>query len=168
MNGEEQKLHAIVQQLEAAWNRGDSVAWTELFAPDADFIHILGGHFTGSTTIERGHRTIFDTIYKGSTNKFVLEKIRFVGDKVAIVFLFATLKLTTPGLPPQLNARPTMVLQRQDGTWKIVFFQNTVVTPEGAPVGQDALADQHPIKGVAKALQDVLAENMAGEEKSGE
>jgi uncharacterized protein (TIGR02246 family) len=164
---EEQALHKIVEQLESAWNCGDSIAWADLFVEDADFIHILGGHFTGRTTIERGHRTIFDTIYKGSTNKFVVEKVRFVNDEVAIVFVFATLKLTTPGLPAQLNARPTMVLQQRDGAWKIVFFQNTVVTPEGAPARQDMLADQHPIKGVAKALQDVLAKNTAREAKSG-
>ena len=156
---EDQELHQIVEQLESAWNRADSVAWADLFAEDADFVHILGGHFIGRPAIERGHRTIFDTIYKGSTNKFVVEKVRFLGDQAAIVFVFATLKLTTPGLPPQLNARPTMVLQRQDGTWKIVAFQNTVVTPEGAPAGQDALADQHPIKGLAKALGEVLGQD---------
>ena len=152
MANEEQALHKTVEKLESAWNQGDSVAWADLFAEDADFVHMLGGHFTGRASIERGHRTIFDTIYKGSTNKFVVEKVRFVGDQVAIVFVFATLKLTTPGMPPQINARPTIVLQRQDGAWKIVTFQNTVVTPEGAPAGKDPIANQHPIKGQAKAL----------------
>ena len=152
MANEEQALQKIVEQLESAWNRGDSVAWADLFTEDADFVHILGGHFIGRSAIERGHRIIFDTIYKGSTNNFVVEKVRFVGDQVAIVFVFATLKLTTPGMPPQINARPTIVLQRQDGAWKIVTFQNTVVTPEGAPAGKDPIANQHPIKGQAKAL----------------
>ena len=152
MANEEQALHRIVEQLESAWNRGDSEAWADLFADDADFIHILGGHFTGRTSIERGHRTIFDTIYKGSTNKFVVEKVRFVGDQVAIVFVFTTLKLKTPGMPPQMNARPTLVVERRDGAWKIVTFQNTLVTPEGAPAGKDPIADKHPLKGQAHAL----------------
>ncbi len=168
MTKEEQALHKIVEQLESAWNRGDSVAWADLFVEDADFVHILGGHFTGRTSIERGHRTIFDTIYKGSTNKFVVEKVRLVGDHVAIVFVFATLRLTTPGMPPQLNARPTMVLERRDGDWKIVAFQNTLITPEGAPVDRDAVADQHPIKGLAKALGDVLGKNATAGADSGE
>lgn len=159
MTKEEQAVHKIVEQLESAWNRGDSVAWADLFVDDADFVHILGGHFAGRTSIERGHRTIFDTIYKGSTNRFVVEKVRLVGDCVAIIFVFATLKLTTPGMPSQLNARPTMVLERRDGEWKIVAFQNTLVTSEGATAGRDALADQHPIKGLAKALSDVLGKN---------
>jgi uncharacterized protein (TIGR02246 family) len=168
MTKEEQDLYKIVEQLESAWNRGDSIAWADLFVEDADFVHILGGHFTGRTSIERGHRTIFDTIYKGSTNKFVVEKIRHVGDDVAIIFVFATLKLTTPGMPPQLNARPTMVLERRDGEWKIAAFQNTLITPEGATAGTGALADQHPIKGVAKALGEVLGKNATAGAGSGE
>ena len=49
------------------------MAWTALFAEDADFIHVLGGHFHGRVDIEHGHRTIFDTIYKGSRNNFKVE-----------------------------------------------------------------------------------------------
>ncbi len=151
MASDEQALREIVQQLETAWNNADSVAWASLFAEDADFVHILGGHFQGSAAIEHGHRTIFDTIYKGSTNKFDVEKIRFVGDNAAIVFAFTTLKVVQPGLPPQMNARPTLILERKPSGWKIVAFQNTLVTPEGAPQTTDAVAAKHPIKGQAKA-----------------
>ena len=69
MTNEERSLHEIVEKLEAAWNSDDSVAWASLFAEDADFIHILGGHYHGRDGIERGHRIIFDTIYKGSRNE---------------------------------------------------------------------------------------------------
>ena len=147
-----EELQLIVEQLERAWNNSDSAAFAAPFAEDADFVHIMGGHFTGRTSIEQGHRLIFDTIYKGSTVKLEVEKIRSVGSEVAIVFIFSTLKTVTPGLPPQMNARPTMVLQRQDGVWTIVTFQNTLVTPEGAPAGKDPIADQHPIKGQAKVI----------------
>ena len=162
---DEEALRGIVAKLEAAWNRGDSVGWTAVFADDADFIHILGGHFNGQTAIERGHRAIFDTIYKGSTNKFTVEKIRPVGDNAAIVFVYAELKVITPGVPPLLNARPTMIAQRVGDDWKIVTFQNTLVTPEGASVDKGGLekgitsalnstvAEHHPIKGTAKAGQ---------------
>ena len=151
MPDDEQALRNIVQQLEDAWNKGDSVAWTKLFADDADFIHVLGGHFNGAASIEQGHRTIFDTIYKGSTNKFEVEKVRLVGDAAAIVFVFATLKVVQPGLPPLLNARPTLVLQRTGSDWKIVAFQNTMVTPEGVPQITEALAAKHPVKGQPQA-----------------
>jgi uncharacterized protein (TIGR02246 family) len=161
--GDEQALRDIVTKLEAAWNRGDSVSWTNEFAEDADFIHILGGYFNGRIPIERGHRAIFDTIYKGSTAKLAVQKIRSVGPDAAIVFMLAELKITQAGLPPVLHARPTMIVQKLGGEWKIVAFQNTIITEEGAPARKDALADgthsslnaaiadHHPIKGFAKA-----------------
>ena len=147
-----EELQRIVGQLETARNNSDSAAFAAPFAEDADFIHILGRHSTGRMSIEQGHRLIFDTIYKGSTMKLEVEKTRMVGPEVAIVFIFSTLKTASPGLPPQMNARPTMVVQRQDGAWRIVTFQNTLVTPEGATAGKDAIANQHPIKGQARAI----------------
>ena len=162
MTPEDQPLHEIVERLEAAWNAGDSVMWTSQFADDADFIHILGGHFNGTTAIERGHRAIFDTIYKGSRNKFTVQKVRFVRPDVAIVFVFAELMFYMDGQERNIQARPTMVAAKnQDGRWRIVDFQNTLVTPEGGPARDNrqaegihaALADRHPIKGTPKATE---------------
>ena len=79
MTDEQGPLLEIVRRLERAWNNGDSVAWTAEFAKDADFIHVLGGFFHGTGDIERGHRTIFDTIYKGSRNRFEVEKCVYCG-----------------------------------------------------------------------------------------
>jgi len=80
-------LLEIVRRLEKAWNNGDSVAWTMEFANDVDFIHVLGLVFHGSRDIEHGHRTIFDTIYKGSHHRFELEKVRLLRPDVAVVFI---------------------------------------------------------------------------------
>jgi uncharacterized protein (TIGR02246 family) len=149
MTLEEAPLVEIVKQLEDAWNNSDSVTWASLFAEDADFIHILGGHFQGRRAIEQGHRTIFDTIYKGSLNKFGVEKVRFVRADVAIVFTRANLKWYLGGAEQEGQARPTLVAQkRDDGRWEIVAFQNTLITPAGpTPDAVKRLTDAHPIKG---------------------
>ena len=112
MTKEEQALHKIVEQLESAWNCGDSIAWADLFVEDADFIHILGGHFTGRTTIERGHRTIFDTIYKGSHNRYEVEKVRLLRPDVAVVFIRANLTWYLNGQEQHIQARPTLVAEK--------------------------------------------------------
>jgi uncharacterized protein (TIGR02246 family) len=160
MTTEERPLYEIVEKLENTWNTGDSAAWTAQFAEDADFIHILGGHFNGHTAIERGHRAIFDTIYKGSRNRFTVQKVRFVLPEVAIVFIFAELMFYMDGQEKHIRARPTLIAAKnQDGSWKIVAFQNTLVTPEEGPARDNrlsegvhaALADRHPIKGTPKA-----------------
>jgi len=149
VTNEERSLYEIAEKLEAAWNASDSLAWASLFAEDADFIHILGGHFQGSGAIEQGHRTIFDTIYKGSRIKLGVEKVRFVRPDVAIVFIRTNLKWYLGGAEQEVQARPTLVAQKNgNGQWEIVAFQNTLITPGGpAPDVVKKLTDAHPHKG---------------------
>ena len=149
MTTEERPLYEVVEKLETAWNNYDSNAWAALFTEDADFIHILGGHFHGRIAIEQGHRMIFDTIYKGSRNSFMTEGVRFVRPDVAIVFVRAHLTWYLNGAEQQVEARPTLVAHKNDnGQWEIVAFQNTLITPGGpTPDVVKKLTDVHPIKG---------------------
>ena len=145
---DEQGLMQIVARLEQAWNNSDSATWSEQFAEDADFIHVLGGFFHGKAAIEQGHRAIFDTIYKGSHNRYQLEKVRFAGRNVAVVFILANLKWYLHGNEQHIQARPTLVAEKSSaGEWKIVVFQNTLVTHESAPTVAKELAAVHPHKG---------------------
>ena len=152
MRTEERPLHELAEKLETAWNNSDSAAWAALFAEDADFIHILGGHFNGRTDIEHGHRMIFDGIYKGSRNKFTVEKVRAVTPDVAIVFIRAHLKWYLNGAEQNIQARPTLIAHKKDdGEWEIVAFQNTLITPGGpTPDVVKKLTDVHPYKGDTK------------------
>ncbi len=149
MTNDERPLYEIVEKLEAAWNNSDSVTWAALFVEDADFIHILGRHFHGRSEVERGHRTIFDTIYKGSRNSFKVESVRFVRPDVALVFIVASLAWYLNGAEQHIQARPTLVAQKNDsGQWEIVAFQNTLITPAGpAPDTIKKLTEAHPYKG---------------------
>ena len=133
MTGEERKLHGMVYQLEAAWNAADSVSFAALFAEDADFIHILGGYYTGRAAIEAGHRMIFGTIYKGSTVRYSVEKIRFLRPDVAIVFLRQFLDFFEDGGPRELEARPMIIAENSGGKWRIAALQNTRITEVGIP-----------------------------------
>ena len=149
MTTEERPLQEVVAKLETAWNNYDSAGWAAQFAEDADFIHILGGHFHGRSAIEQGHRMIFDTIYKGSRNTFTIEGVRFVRPDVSIVFARAHLKWYLNGAEQQIDARPTLVAHKKDnGQWEIVAFQNTLITPGGpTPDVVKKLIDVHPHKG---------------------
>jgi uncharacterized protein (TIGR02246 family) len=150
---DDQALRKLVAALEKAWNAGDSLEWTAQFAPDADFIHILGGHFCGESSIERGHRAIFDTIYKGSTNRYTVQKIRFLAPQIALVFVLAELKLTQPGLPQVIQARPTLIAQKLGSSWKIMAFQNTMVTS-----GENAARNEAFSEAIHSALSHTLAQ----------
>ena len=137
MTSDERALHQLVYQLEAAWNAGDGTGFAEAFAEEADFIHILGGYYSGRAAIEAGHRMIFGTIYKGSTVRYSVEKIRFVRPDVAIVSARQYLQFYEDGAARELQARPLMVLEKKDGLWEIVTLQNTRITEVGAPEKDD-------------------------------
>jgi uncharacterized protein (TIGR02246 family) len=130
----------MVYQLEAAWNAADSASFAALFAEDADFIHILGGYYTGRVAIEAGHRMIFGTIYKGSSVRYSVEKIRLLRPDVAIIFVRQFLQFYEGGFPTELEARPTVIAEKADGIWRIVALQNTRITEAGAPQKQIGLS----------------------------
>ena len=109
---------------------------------------MLGGFYHGRRDIEKGHRTIFDTIYKGSRNRFEVEKVRSLGSDVAAVFIRASLTWYLNGQEQQIEARPTLVAQKSGaGEWKVAVFQNTLITSDAAPTIADGLAKAHPYKG---------------------
>jgi len=132
MTSDEKALHEMVYHLEAAWNAADGQSFAEAFADDADFIHILGGYYKGRAAIEAGHRMILGTIYKGSTVRYSVERIRFLRPDAAIVFLRQYLQFFEGGSPTELEARPTLITDKRDGKWQIVLLQNTRITEASA------------------------------------
>ena len=60
--------------------------------------------------IEHRRRTIFDIIYKGSHNRFQIEKVRFVRPDVAVVFIP---KAQAHQFCPQLNPCVEKARQRE-------------------------------------------------------
>jgi uncharacterized protein (TIGR02246 family) len=128
MTSNEQSIHDILKQLEAAWNASDSRRWASSFATDATFIHIFGGELDGQAAIEGSHRVIFDTIYKGSRLTIDSRSIRFVRPDVAVVFAQMHLALAQGAPTPDFDTRPTMVMLKEQGKWQIVAFQNTRIS----------------------------------------
>jgi uncharacterized protein (TIGR02246 family) len=142
---DERAIRDIVARAEAAWNASDSNAFAAEMTDDVAFINVLGERHTGRETVARGHRHIFDTIYKGSRVHYTVEDIRFVRPDVALAFLHAKLISRLPpgavasatrqaqidGDMHESEARPTMMLAKDGGGhWRIVAFHNTSVAPQ--------------------------------------
>jgi uncharacterized protein (TIGR02246 family) len=128
MAADEQLIQGILQQLETAWNRYDSVGFAAAFAEDANFIHIFGGQLDGRAAIEAAHRYIFETIYRGSHASFALRSMRFVRPDVAVVFSVAQVKFKEGNEAREMQTRPTLVVVKEQDKWQIVAFQNTKVS----------------------------------------
>jgi len=121
----------MVYHLEEAWNAADSGAFAAFFAEDADFIHILGGYYAGRDAIEAGNRMILGTIYKGSTVRLSVEKIRFLRPDAALVFLRQHLQFFDNGQPRELDARPMIIAENVEDNWRIIAMQNTRISEVG-------------------------------------
>jgi uncharacterized protein (TIGR02246 family) len=136
---DEHAIRDLVGRAEAAWNEGDAAGFCAVMAEDVDFINVVGQHYRGREDVERRHRHIFETIYKGSRVHFAVQGIRFIVPDVAIAFLEARLiaKVSvsdvsladTAGRVTDENqeskTRPTMILAKIDGNWRLVAWQNT-------------------------------------------
>jgi uncharacterized protein (TIGR02246 family) len=143
----ENELRALVAHLESSWNRYDSKAFASIFAEDADFIHILGGHYIGREAVDKAHRVIWDTIYKGSKSKMEVHKIRSLGEEAAVVFTQATLEFFQDGEKVVIKSRPTLIAHSNNGKWQIAAFQNTLQKEAVAEETLEKMSKAHPFSG---------------------
>ena len=128
MTVDEQAIQRILEQIETAWNRCDSVGLAAVFAEDANFIQIFGGQLDGRAAIEAAHRHIFETIYKGSQSRWVLRSIRFLRSDVAVVFARCHVKFKERNEVREIETRPTLIVVKEQDKWQIVAFQNTKIS----------------------------------------
>ena len=121
---DEDLIRDLVRWLEISWNSSASAGFAAPFSDDADFVTIFGAHYTSRSSVEANHRHIFDTIYKESRIAYNVEKIRFVRPDVAIAFVRVRLQMRNGKM---LEARPNMVLVKDNERWQIVCLQNTLI-----------------------------------------
>jgi uncharacterized protein (TIGR02246 family) len=120
----------IAAALTTAWNEGDAEAFAAEFANDADFVNIFATHIVGREAIEKLHQTIFDTIYKDSTNEFIVEEVRPLGDRAALVHIRAEVQVPSGPLAGEVATVATVVIVHEHHDWRIAAFQNTRVQPQ--------------------------------------
>lgn len=136
---EEASLRKLVAEQTEAWNRHDAAAWSKAFAPDAEFINIVGTVFSGRDEIQKRHAFVFESVFKDSRTEVAVRKVRFVDSNVAVVDTDHVVTGYT-GLPPGVQAteqgvlrtRMRYVMKQSGGTWSIVAGQNTDVKPAPA------------------------------------
>jgi uncharacterized protein (TIGR02246 family) len=127
---DEKAIREIITRIEQAWNAGDSARFAMPFAEDADYVVVNGMYLKGREAIDRAHRQIFDTFYKGSTNRFTLEHLRFLRPDVAVMHVHA--HATFQDGVRESKARGTWIVTKEDDAWSIAAFHNTTITVPGA------------------------------------
>lgn len=126
---DEAAIRQIVQQIQDGWNAHDGKAFAAPFAADADYVVVSGMKIKGREVIEKGHVSIFTTIYKESHNVATIKGIRFLRPDVAVVHVEWNLEVRPGG--EKARAMNSMVLTKDGGKWSIVAFHNTPIQSEG-------------------------------------
>jgi uncharacterized protein (TIGR02246 family) len=134
---DEAAIRQLVATQAEAWNRHDATAWSKNFAPDADFVNIVGTVFTGQPEIEKRHATVFASIFKSSQTRVTVRRLVFLDPIIAVVAMEHEVTGHS-ALPPgvqntdasgTLRTQMKYVMRKSDGKWQIVSAQNTDVKP---------------------------------------
>jgi uncharacterized protein (TIGR02246 family) len=116
---DEAAIRQVVQRVQDGWNAHDGKAFAAPFALDADYIVVNGMNLKGRETIEKGHTSIFTTIYKDSHNAATVRSIRFLRPDVAVVHIEWNLEFRAGGEVRKGHAMNTMVMTKEGGKWSI-------------------------------------------------
>src|SRR4030095_9099497 len=124
---DETAIRKIIQDEDAAWNRGDATAYSRQFAADGTFTNIRGQFFEGYDAFLKQHEVIFGKLYKNTVLQQDIVSLKFIRPDVAVVETLSSvsgIQETAPGTSPdskgRLRTRLLQVVAKQSGEWKIV------------------------------------------------
>ena len=124
------ELTRVVDAFASAWNCHDMEAFAQLFAPDAEFVNVVGLWWKGRPAIKQAHEFTHATMFRNSRLTILDTSVRFPSSQFAI----ARSRWNLEGhVGPEGEALPrrTGILVNvlaYDGTrWVIIDSQNTDV-----------------------------------------
>jgi uncharacterized protein (TIGR02246 family) len=118
------EIQDVVNELAAAWNQGDAVAFAKRFQQDGTFTNVNGSAFVGHAAFEERHRAIFAGPLKGSATTMTVRRAQLVRPDVALVDVDCATKV---GSTDPIGSKLLLVLTRDAGQWSIAAFHNTPV-----------------------------------------
>jgi uncharacterized protein (TIGR02246 family) len=137
LSGEdEQAVRRVVAAYETAWNRHDMKALGVLFTPDADWINIVGMHWTGQDEVQKAHEVYHRRMFATTDIRSTRVEVRGIGAGVAVAVVdlaVGDFKTPTGQEIKESRDRLSLTLVKRDGRWEIVHGHNTVIDPAAAP-----------------------------------
>lgn len=125
-NEDQEAIRQVMQTLSEGWTNGSGEQFASVFANDHDFVVWNGLYSKGMTPGEnaKGHQQIFDTMYKGTRLHYLVDKIKFIRDDIALVHVFGAVTPKSESRPKDPQVLWSALLEKQSGTWKILSFHN--------------------------------------------
>ena len=129
---DEQAIGTLYSEMMDAWSRGSGADFASAMTPDVEFVGFDGTWFHGKEDVAAAHQALFDTHLKRTRLIGSVVKIRFLSPDVAIVYARGNTIMRGRSKPdPARDSLQTLVVVRQDGTWRMTSFQNTRIRVMG-------------------------------------
>ena len=123
---DEKAIRATADEFVKAFNAADAKAVAALWAPDAEYVDESGDSFQGREGIEKVYAEVFQQ-HHGAMMTVTIESIRLMGADVALEKGVARVK--SPGGIADMAARYTVVHQKRDGKWVMVYAKDAPYVP---------------------------------------
>lgn len=123
---DEKAIHQLVQTMTEGWTNGDGEQFASVFADQHDFIVWTGYYLRniGPNENAAAHQEIFDTFYKDTRLYYVVDKIRFIREDIALIHVFGAVSPKSESRPKDPRVLWTGTMEKADGRWKILSFHN--------------------------------------------
>lgn len=128
MSDDLSQVKQVVHAFAECWNRHDMAAFARLFAPDAEFVNVVGLWWKGREQIKAAHEHTHATMFRNSRLTISEVGVRFPQPDLALARANWTLEGHVAPDGAALPARTGLllnVLQRDGAGWAIIDSQNT-------------------------------------------
>jgi uncharacterized protein (TIGR02246 family) len=133
---DQQGIQTTLDAMGSTLTKMDFDAFSKLFTDDADFVNIVGMHWSGKAQIVKAHRVVFTTRYKGVAQHIIHKSEATLAPGVVLVV--GTIKMddytAQDGKLMTNNLfRMTLVMKKVGEQWLIRSAENTAIDPVAAP-----------------------------------
>jgi uncharacterized protein (TIGR02246 family) len=135
---DEEAIKKVIMEMTEGFNKHDAKAATRMYTPDADLITVRGERYKGAAEMEKGLAAIFATRAKNAVLQTLSVSVRSIRPDVALAHVTNELSGLVSPDGQQLPAHQELslrVLVKENGTWRVAAFHNTMLRPFGAPAG---------------------------------
>jgi uncharacterized protein (TIGR02246 family) len=125
-NENDQAIAKVVNTMETGWVQKNGQQFASVFAEEHDFIVWNGYYFKNSTpkSIGGAHQALFDGVFKTFDIRLKVDKIRYLRPDIAVVHVLGGGYQKGESIPENPGVLMSMVMEKKDGSWKIVSFHN--------------------------------------------
>lgn len=133
---DEEAVRAAIRTFEVGWNRHDMEVLFQAFAPDAEWVNVVGMWWRGLADVKRATDAYHKTFFANTPLTIDQLHVRLItADAAVAVVRWDKGRF----LPPDGQLRPaghdmmSIVLVKREGRWLIVAGHNTTIDEDAAP-----------------------------------